>query len=124
MKIIKFMVILAIVGGAGYYGVKKYLLPADASWVHGTWWYANSSGQIITGSDKDGMLFRPDGTVDLVDGSRSRYLSCVYTDLVDREIRVKCEVRGKAKELVFLIKDNHSKLANVDDPDDGYYVKE
>jgi hypothetical protein len=124
MRLMKSVAVLAVVCGVGYYGITKYFLPGDAYWVHGTWWYADSSGRIVTGKDKDGMVFGPDGSVDLVDGSRNRYLGCVYTDLVDREIRVKCEMKGKTRELIFLINDDNTQLANVDDPDSGFYVKE
>jgi hypothetical protein len=124
MKLIKFVIFMAVIVGAGYYGVTNYLLPGSATWVHGTWWYANSSGEIITGKDKDGMVFKPNGTVDLVDGSRKPYLSCVYTDVVEGEIGVECKVRGEVKEFVFQVRDNRSKLASTEDPDHGFYVKE
>ena len=123
MKAIKIIIILAVIGGAGYYVVNNYLLPTQAKWLHGTWWYADKAGNVIQGKDKDGMVFYPDGTVELVYGNGKPYLNCVYTTVVENEVRVECEVRGKTTELAFAIENNGAKLANLEDKDGGGYIR-
>lgn len=123
MKVRKWLIIPAIFGSLGYYTINNYVFAADTSWLHGTWWYADAKGNIIEGKDKDGMLFQPNGTVDLIYGSGKPYLHCAYTAQVADEVQVKCEVRGKSKEMTFRVNKEHSKIANVDDKDGGGYVR-
>lgn len=123
MKALKNIIILAAILLGGYYIALKYLLPVDEQWLHGTWSYANSNGQIVTGKNKDGMHFHANGTVDLIDGKSKPYLHCVYTALVDKEVRMQCTVRGKQREMIFIIGQNKNSLANIDDPDKGAYIK-
>lgn len=98
-------------------------LGAETSWIHGTWWYADAGGNVLEGDDKDGMVFRSDGTVDLVDQSGTPYLNCVYSNGVPWELSVKCLVRGEVRELLFRIGKDRDKLANTRDTDGGAYVR-
>lgn len=91
-------------------------------WLLGTWWYAAADGEIVQGEEKDGMRFAADGSVDLIDGSGEAYLSCRYT-LGDR-LLVDCEIRGKPRRLTFRIDGDRTRLANVEDDDDGHYRRE
>ena len=124
MRLTKVLVILGIVLGSGYFLVTRFLLPTQETWVHGTWWYADSAGKVIEGPDKDGMLFHPNGTVDLIHGSRAAYLHCVYTAVVTGEINMKCKVRGQNREMIFVIGPDKKSLASVEDYDGGAYIKE
>ena len=93
----------------------------DSRWLLGTWWYANSAGQIIEGKDKDGMLFRSDGTVDLIDESANPYLNCTFTDRFPGKIRIDCIVRNEPRALIFVIAADRTRLARVGDVDKGFY---
>lgn len=95
---------------------------ADNDWLLGTWWYAESSGEILEGDDKDGMRFAADGSVDLIDGAGEAYLSCSYT--TGDRLLVNCEIRGKPRQLVFRVDADRTRLANVEDEDEGYYRRE
>ena len=98
-------------------------LRADDSWIHGIWWYADADGLVFEGDDKDGMVFKPDGSVDLVDEFRRPYLNCVYSNGIPWELSVKCVVRGEVKELTFRVGDDRDKLSAMADPDGGGYVR-
>ncbi len=95
---------------------------SDSDWLLGTWWYAEATGEILEGDDKDGLRFSADGSVDLIDGSGEAYLSCSYT--AGDRLLVNCEIRGKPRQLVFRIDGNRTRLANVEDEDEGYYRRE
>lgn len=123
MKAIKVLIFLAVIGVTGYFAFNKYFLPTQATWLHGNWWYSDAQGNIVEGQDKDGMVFHPNGAVDLVYGSGKAWANCVYTTLVDREVRVKCEIRGKPQELIFIIRNDRTRLASVDDKEGGGYVR-
>lgn len=88
-------------------------------WIIGTWWYADASGEIVEGDDKDGMVFSSDGSVKLVDGTGEPYLTCRYVTGTD--VRVNCEIRGQLRLMTFRIDGARSRLANVEDEDEGYY---
>ena len=93
----------------------------DNAWLLGTWWYADSSGRIVEGEDKDGLRFRSNGTVDLVYGSGKAYLSCTYTDGFAGKLRIDCIVRDQPRALIFLVDAERTRLANVEDIDKGFY---
>jgi len=123
MKVIRTLVVLTVLGGAGYYVAKNYLLPTKETWLHGTWWLADAQGKIIEGKGKDGMVFHPNGTIDLVRGSGEPYFSCVYTTVVKGQVHVECVVRGEKKELVFQIENNRSRLARLNNDDGAGYIR-
>jgi len=94
---------------------------AENDWVYGTWWYAHASGDLMEGDDKDGMVFKPDGTVDLVDENAKPWLTCTYEFRTAIQINLDCLVRGKSRQLKFLINEDRSRIANVEDTDNGFY---
>lgn len=95
---------------------------AENDWLLGTWWYADADGEIVEGDDKDGMRFSADGSVDMIDGSGEAYLSCSYS--ASDRLLVNCEIRGKPRQLVFRIDGDRTRLANVEDEDEGYYRRD
>ncbi len=96
---------------------------ASNDWILGTWWYADSSGRIIEGEDKDGMRFARDGSVTLVYGSGKAYLTCQYSIPTNAELIVDCIVRGEKRRLAFVIDPDRKQLANVEDRDKGFYMR-
>ncbi|MDJ0711672.1 MAG: hypothetical protein QNJ14_14875 [Woeseiaceae bacterium] len=94
---------------------------ASDDWIYGTWWYADSSGRIVEGKDKDGMRFASDGTVDLIYGSGKTYLTCRYAVVTDAQLNVDCIVRGEERRLKFVIDSDQQRLAAVEDKDNGFY---
>lgn len=94
---------------------------ADNDWVYGTWWYAHANGQILEGDDKDGMIFRRDGTVDLIDENAKTWLTCHYRFQTAIQINLDCTVRGESRQLRFLVNADRSRLAGVEDTDNGFY---
>ena len=104
-----------------------FLLPltavhAENDWLHdGTWWYADSAGQIVEGDQKDGMVFRRDGTVDLVYGNGKVWLNCGYTFRTEIQINLNCIVRGEARKVMLVVSEDRTRIANVEDVDDGFY---
>ena len=96
---------------------------ADNAWVYGTWWYAHADGSFMEGEDRDGMVFKPDGTVDLVDENAKPWLTCRYAFRTAIQINLECQFRGKFRELRFLINENRTQIANVEDTDNGFYKR-
>lgn len=97
---------------------------ADRSWLYGdTWWYAHSDGQILEGKDKDGMVFKSNGNVYLVNELGKAYLTCSYSDRVAGQIRIRCIVRGEPRELGFIINADKTRLAGIEDTDHGFYTR-
>ena len=94
---------------------------ADYDWLYGTWWYAHADGQILEGEDRDGMVFKPDGTVDLVDENAKPWLSCTYSFRTAIQINLDCLVRGKPRQVKFLLNEDRTRIANVEDTDNGFY---
>ena len=94
---------------------------ADIEWLYGTWWYANSDGQLLEGEDKDGMVFKRDGTVDLIDENAKPWLTCTYVFRTAIQINLDCLYRGKSRQLRFLINEDRTRIANVEDTDNGFY---
>lgn len=90
-------------------------------WLYGTWWYAHADGQYLEGEDKDGMVFKADGTVDLVDENAQPWLSCTYQLRTASQLRLECVYRGKSRQLKFLINEDRTQIANVEDTDHGFY---
>ena len=97
---------------------------AAEDWIHGTWWYADSSGRVIEGEDKDGMRFAQEGTVDLIYGSGNAYLTCKYALVTEAQLDLDCIVNGKKRRLRFVIDPSHRQLANVEDTDNGFYRRD
>lgn len=104
---------LLLIAGAG--------AAADDGWIYGTWWYAHADGQYLEGPDKDGMVFRRDGTVDLVDENAKPWLTCTWELRTAVQVNLDCQVRGKSRQLRFLINEDRSQIANVEDTDNGFY---
>jgi len=94
---------------------------AANDWILGAWWYAHSNGEIMEGDDKDGMVFKADGTVDLVDENAKPWLNCTYSFPTAIQINLDCLVRGKPRQLKFLINEDRTQIANVEDTDNGSY---
>ena len=99
------------------------LANASDDWLYGTWWYADSTGRVVEGEDKDGMRFAPDGIVNLIYGSGNAYLSCQYSVVTDAQLNVDCIVRGKKRRLKFVIDTSRNLLANIEDTDNGFYTR-
>lgn len=96
---------------------------ASDDWIYGTWWYADSSGRIVEGKDKDGMRFTRDGIVSLIYGSGKVYLTCQFSVVTDAQLDVECIVRGQKRRLKFVIDPSHGQLANIEDTDNGFYTR-
>lgn len=94
---------------------------ADNNWLYGTWWYASADGQYLEGDDKDGMVFKPDGTVDLVDENAKPWLTCSYHFRTAIQINLDCVWRERPRQLRFLINEDRTQIANVEDTDNGFY---
>lgn len=94
---------------------------ADNSWLYGTWWYAHATGDILLGEDKDGMVFKPGGAVDLIDENAKPWLSCHYNVVTRNQIILDCIVRGKPRQLRFTVNDERTRIANDADTDNGFY---
>ena len=94
---------------------------ADTQWLYGTWWYAHADGQFLEGEDRDGMVFKRDGTVDLVDENARTWLTCTWELRTAIQINLDCQVRGKSRQMRFLINEDRSQIANVEDTDNGFY---
>ena len=96
---------------------------ADNSWVLGTWWYAHADGSFLEGDDRDGMVFRTNGTVDLIDENAKTWLTCRYAFKTAIQINLACMWRGKSREMRFLINEDRTQIANVEDTDNGFYKR-
>ena len=94
---------------------------AGEEWLYGTWWYAHADGQFLEGDDKDGMVFMADGTVDLVDENAKPWLSCTYYLRTAFQLNLNCLYRGKPRQLKFLVNEDRTQIANVEDTDKGFY---
>lgn len=119
--VLAFVLVLAF---AASIFAKTHAADADQSWLIGdTWWYAHSDGQILEGEDKDGMVFKSNGNVDLVNEVGKAYLTCSYTDRVPGQIRITCIVRGELRRLGFIINADKTHLAGIEDTDHGFYTR-
>jgi len=121
----RFIALIALVGLA-WIAPSLAQAPAgvqDETWLHGTWWYATADGDILEGKDKDGMVLKPDGTVDLVNESGQPYLRCTYIYSSNKVLRVDCIVSGQRRALRFLVDATRTRLSGVEDPDKGFYTR-
>lgn len=93
----------------------------DNAWLQGTWWYAASNGSIVEGSRKDGMVFKSDRTVDLINASRKPYRTCSYRLRSSRVLLLGCMVNGQRRDALFNVSSDRTRLANSQDTDYGFY---
>lgn len=119
-RFIKSMVVIAgicVIGGIGGYALLR-MLPPKPDWLYGRWWYDAPPSE-----PQDSLLFMPKGRVDFLSENGKLVHRCRYTTLVENQVTVRCNEKGKVRNIVLRYRENNG-TRDLSDKNGKIYFKQ